>query len=343
MFWLTTASVVRGELPQAHEAITTLLRLVKARGDQPALLNALRGQGMIFLFMGNIVEAQTAIERAIDAFNASEEGERLAARSAGQDAGVANLALMSWALWVRGGVDEAVMRIDAALQRADLLQHPHTQAYAYYYASVLHGLRGEPTIAYDRAKRCVALSEEHGFRQWLGLSRAVQGICAAVTNGSSNRFEEVMAAVDEYRRRGYQLGVTALYVLLCPALLHSHQPAAALEVIDQGLLIARQNAERVFEADLNRLKARALLLHDAPTAGTVQDAQSLLSQALTIAQRQGARSLELRAARDLARLWIDQGRGDEARRLITPIYAAFTEGFETQDLIEAKALLDRPQ
>jgi len=337
MFWLTTASVVRGELPQAHEGITTLLPLAKARGDQPALLNALRGQGMIYLFMGNIVEAQTAIERAIDLFNASEEAERLAARSAGQDAGVANLALLSWALWVRGSVDEAVMRIDAALQRADALQHPHTQAYACYYASVLHGLRGEPTIAHERARRCLALSEEHGFRQWLGLSRAVQGICAAVTNGSSNTFEEVMAAVDEYRRRGYQLGVTALYVLLCPALLHRHQPAAALEVIDQGLSIASRNAERVFEAELKRLKARALLLRDGPDAA--RDAQTLLNEAFLIARGQQARSLELRAARDLAALWLDQGRRDEALDHLTPVYAAFTEGFATQDLIEAKAVL----
>src|SRR5262249_5159150 len=155
--WLVTATVVRGELPQAQEAIVTVLRLTEARGDQPALINAMRGQGMIHLFMGDIGDAHAAIERAVRAFAASDEATRLAARAAGQDAGVANLALMSWVLWVLGQVDKAVERTDAALERADMLQHPHTHAYAYYYASILHALRGELKLAHAGANRCLAL------------------------------------------------------------------------------------------------------------------------------------------------------------------------------------------
>jgi hypothetical protein len=97
------------------------------------------------------------------------------------------MALMSWVLWVLGHVDGAVTRMAAALERADAVQHAHTHAYAWYYASVLHALRGEPTIAQGYAERCLAISEQHGFRQWLGLSRAMRGICAAALNVSSSQ------------------------------------------------------------------------------------------------------------------------------------------------------------
>ena len=98
------------------------------------------------------------------------------------------------------------------------------------------------------------------------------------------------------------------------------------------------NAERFFEAELYRLKARVLLLASEPNASI--HAQSMLDKALTIAQSQGARSLELRVARDLADLWRDQGKVQQARELLAPIYGWFTEGFDTRDLKEAKALLE---
>jgi class 3 adenylate cyclase/tetratricopeptide (TPR) repeat protein len=339
MFWLVTACVVRGELPRAAEMIATLLRLAQAHGDRPALLNAMRGEAMILLFMGRLVDARKAIERAVETFNASNEADRLAARSAGQDAGVADLALMSWALWLLGDVDTAVTRMTAAFQRAAGIEHPHTHAYACYYASVLHALRGEPAIAQGHAERCLALSEEHGFRQWRGLSRAIRGTCVTVLDPSSDMLKEVMGALEEYRGAGYQLGITALYVLLCRALLLLRQPEAALEVTEQGLATAVHNAEQIFEAELYRLKARALLARGGSDARTF--ARPLLDQALMTASSQHARSLELRAATDLAALAIDQGRRDEARAILAPIYAWFTEGLDTQDLKEAKAVLDQ--
>jgi predicted ATPase/class 3 adenylate cyclase len=339
MFWLTTASVIRGELPLAQEMIVALLQLTEARGDRPALLNAMRGQAMIRLFMGHASAARELLERAVEAFNASSEEERLAARAAGQDAGVADLALMSWSLWLLGHADTAITRLVAAIQRADAIDHPHSQAYACYYASVLHALRGEFLTAQGYAERCLTLSEEHGFRQWRGLAHAIRGICVSLLDPSSGALEEIRAALDEYRSAGYQLGITALYVLLCPALLSSHKYEAALEMIEQGLATVNRNSERIFEAELYRLKARALLVHGAPEARI--EAQSLLDQALTTARSQRAKALELRATKDLAALWIDQGRRQEALDFLAPIYAWFTEGFDTQDLKVAKALLDQ--
>jgi class 3 adenylate cyclase/tetratricopeptide (TPR) repeat protein len=339
MFWLTTARVIRGELPLAEEMIAALLHLAEARGARPELLNAMRGQAMIRLFMGRLTGAREAIERAVEAFDASSEEERLAARAAGQDAGVADLALMSWPLWLLGHVDTAITRMAAAIQRADAISHPHSQAYACYYASILHALRGELLTAQGYAERCLTLSEEHGFRQWRGLAHAVRGICVTLLDPSSSALEEVGGALDEYRGAGYQLGITALYVLLCPAFLSSHKCEAALDLIEQGLATTNRNSERIFEAELYRLKACALLVRGAP--GARIEAQSLLDQALTTARSQHAKAIELRAARDLAALWIEEGRRQQALDLLAPIYAWFTEGFETQDLKEAKALLDQ--
>ncbi|MCP3467848.1 AAA family ATPase [Bradyrhizobium sp. CCGUVB23] len=339
MFWLTTASVIRGELPVAEEMISALLDLAEARGDRPTLLNAMRGQGMIRLFMGHLTGAHDVIERAYEAFEASSEQDRLAARAAGQDAGVADLALMSWVLWLLGRADTAVARINAAIQRADDTSHPHSQAYACYYASILHALRGEFLATHRYAERCLALSEEHGFRQWRGLARAVRGISASFLDPSSAALAEIRTAMNEYRSAGYQLGITALYVLLSPALLSSHQYEATLELIEQGLATTSRNSERIFEAELYRLKARALLLHGVPQAGA--EAQSILDHGLTIARSQHAKALEIRVAVDLAALWIDQGRREEALDLLAPIYAGFSEGLETQDLRQAKMLLDR--
>ncbi|MCK1479726.1 class 3 adenylate cyclase/tetratricopeptide (TPR) repeat protein [Bradyrhizobium sp. LB8.2] len=337
MFWLTTASVMRGELPVAEETIAALLQLAETRDDRPTLLNAMRGQGMIRLFMGRLIGAHEAIERAYDAFEASSEEDRLAARVAGQDAGVADLALMSWALWLLGHADTALTRVNVAIQRADAISHPHSQAYACYYACILHALRGEFLTAQGHAERCIALSEEHGFRQWR-LARAIRGICVASLEPSPSALGEIRAALDEYRSAGYQLAITALYVLLCPPLLIGHDYEAALELIEHGLATTSRNSERILEAELYRLKARVLVVRGGPDVEA--EAQALLEQAINTARSQHAKTLELRAAMDRAALWIDQGRREEALNFLAPIYASFTEGFETHDLKEAKVLLD---
>jgi predicted ATPase/class 3 adenylate cyclase len=334
-FWLATVSVVRGDLPQALEAVEGMPSDAEARGNRGALINVIRGRAMILMFMGRIVEAREELERAVEMFGASEEADRLAARAAGQDAGVAMLAFAAWVLWILGQVDESVARMAAALERADTVQHAHTHAYVWYYASVLYALRAEPAIAKGYAERCLTISEQHGFRQWLGLARAVQNICAAVLDASTGRLDEVKTALDEYQRAGYQLGLTAQLVLLCPALLLRNEPEAALEFIDRGLAIVNHNSERFFEAELYRLKARALLMHGAPDA----EAESLLDQALRTARSQQARSLELRAATDLARLWMKQGKRAEAHNVVSSIYGRFTQGLDTQDLKSANTVL----
>jgi len=199
-------------------------------------------------------------------------------------------------------------------------------------------LRGEPSIAAGYAERCLAISEQHGFRHWLGLSRALRGICATLMDPSVEALE-VTNSLDEYQRAGFQLGLTAQFVLLCPALLGRNRPEAALTLIDQGLAIAAKNEERFFAAELYRLKAKALLMRGA----SIEEARGLLDEALRTARSQQARSLELRAATDLARLWMSEGKRAEALDVLSSVYGRFTEGFETRDLQEAKGVLGQLQ
>ena len=337
MNWLMVALAVRGQLPEGREAAITLVGLAEGRGDRPALINAVRAAGLISLLMGLIVEGHEWAERNIMELGKSTEAERISARAAGQDAEAAGLAVMSWALWILGRSDDARARMGAALERADAVQHPHTQAYVCYYASVLYAWRGEPAVAYQYAERSLTLSEKHGFRQWRILSGAVRAICTAVLDHSSP-IDPVVVALNEYRGVGYQFGITALLTLFSGALIVRNQLDIASDVIEETFATCNANTERFLEAELCRLKAQMLLVRKGPDASG--QAQSLLERALTVARSQRAHSLELRAARDLAGLWRDQGKRDEARHLLAPVYGWFTEGFDTLDLKQAKALLD---
>jgi tetratricopeptide (TPR) repeat protein len=334
MQWSGGMHMVRGELPEMLDAITVALGLAETAGNRPAVVNASRGAGMALLFMGRLLDARQMIERSIAEFDMCDEAESLATRGLGQDAGVAGMALMGWTLWALGYPDTARARVGDALARAEAIGHPHSQAYATYYASVLHAFCGEPAVAHTHAERCLALSEERGFGVWRNLVRAVRGICANQLDPSSDSLATVSSEVAEFVGTGYQFGITALYALLSQALLAKHQLAPAREIISKGLA----TAERIFEAEFLRLKALALVIEGGP--GVLTDAQKLLEESLAVAQSQKARSLELRAAANLARLHRDQGRHAEARNLLAPVYGWFTEGFDTPDLKEARALLD---
>jgi hypothetical protein len=225
----------------------------------------------------------------------------------------------------------------AALQRAEAIGRPHTQAYAAYYASVLHALCCEPIVARTHAERCLALSEEHDFGHWGNLSRAVRRICANQLDPSADSLAAVSSELAEFVGTGYLGGVTTLYTLLVQEFL-AHQLMPAREIISKGLETAERTSERFFEAELLRLKAGALDIEGGPSVSI--EVQKLLEESLAVARGQQARSLELRAAVSLVRLWRDQDRCAEARDLLAPVYGWFTEGFDTQDLKEAKALLE---
>jgi predicted ATPase len=338
LYWLAVSHGLRGELSQAAEATEAGIALAEARDDRPALINSLRGAALAHLLTGHLEKAQDRCQRAVEIFNASDEVEQLATRAAGQDAGVAGLALLSWALWAAGYSDAAIVRINLSLDRADSIGHPHTQAYACYYASIVYALRREASIAIRYAARCHELSVAHGFGHWRSLSYLVQGICTSLVDPYSEGLDAVQTALEALRLRGYQMGITALYVLQCEALLQRHQFSHTNATIAEALETVRRTGEQLFEAELYRLQAEARLGESG--RADPHRAHSILASAISTARRQGAKLLELRAATSLARLCFEQGQPSEARKLLAPICAWFTEGFDTADLKEAKALLE---
>jgi predicted ATPase len=154
----------------------------------------------------------------------------------------------------------------------------------------------------------------------------------------SQALEDVAPALEEYRTAGYQLGITALYVLLGNSYLSRGQTERAIEIVERGLATTKLNSEQIFESELCRLKAQAILRSGAPEAKDA--ALSLLNHGLTVARGQQATSLELRLVTDLANMKRESGDFRSARAILTPVYNRFTEGSNTADLKRAKALLD---
>src|SRR5262249_35950189 len=173
MQWSAIMHAQRGELPEALDGCTAAVGLAEAAGDRPAAVNAMRAAGSVLMVMGRLAEARRILECSINRLDICDEAGSLATRAAGRDAGVASMAMMGWTLWLLGYPDAARAGAGAALKRAKAIGRPHTQAYAAYYASVLHAFCCEPSVAHAHAERCLALSEEHGFGHWSKLSRAV--------------------------------------------------------------------------------------------------------------------------------------------------------------------------
>jgi tetratricopeptide (TPR) repeat protein len=338
LYWLAVMHGVRGELQKALEATEAGIELAKMRADQPALINFLRGCALALILMGRPAEALARTEEAVAAFSSSDDRIRVASRAAGQDAGAAGRAVMAWTLWFLGYPDRATRQMATALDRADEIEHPHTQAYSLYYASVLSALRREFAVARSYAERCLFLSEQHGFALWRNLARIVRAISTSLLDPAAAKLEEVRAELDHHVRRGQRMGITVLYALLCRALIEHGRANEALDTADEAQKIGRATDELLFEAEFCRLKAQALLISEPLDASL--SAQTVLEQALEIARDQDARSIELLVVRDLAVLRWKAGRRDEARDLLSRVCGSFTEGFDTPELKEAKALFD---
>ena len=139
---------------------------------------------------------------------------------------------------------------------ADAIGHPHSQAYAIYYASVVHAFCGEPADAHTHAEYCLTLSEEHGFGHWRNLSRTVRGICANQLDPSSDSLAAVGSELAEVVGSVHQFAITALYALLSQAFLAQHQLIPAREIISKGLASAEQNSERSRDRIFFALRSR---------------------------------------------------------------------------------------
>jgi len=244
---------------------------------------------------------------------------------------------MSHTLWSLGYPEQAVQRSGEALALARDVQHPFSLALTQAYAAMLHQFRQEPHTASKHADMALALCTEHSIAYYLAWATIIQGWALAEQHRREEGLTQMQQGLTAFQATGGRLRLPYYLALLAEAYGHSGQVEKGLHLLDKAFADMQQTGEHFWEAEQHRLQAELLLAYSTAEQTT---AAAYLHQALEVARRQQAKSLELRAATSLARLWQSQGKCSEAYDLLAPVYGWFTEGFDTTDLQEAKALLE---
>jgi predicted ATPase len=307
--------------------------------------------GSTLFFLGETVSAREHLERGM-ALYAPRLG-RSQAFNSGIDPGVMGLARAAWTLWMLGYPNQALTRVYEALTLAQQLSHASSLAFASHYTAVLHQSRREAQLAQERAEATMALGREQGFAQWLVGGMFVQGWALAEQGLTEDGIAQLRQALATWQAMGTELARTHIFVRLAEAYKRGGHTAEGLRVLAEALSAVHDNAERYYEAEVHRLKGELLLQSGVRELESgvwglgytihyayMDEAETCFRQAIDVARHQQAKSLELRAVLSLSRLWQAQDRHTEARSMLEEIYGWFTEGFETQDLQEAKTLLE---
>ena len=263
----------------------------------------------------------------------------------------------AWALWFLGQPDEALNKINEALTLARELTEPHGLAHALFFAAILHQLRREEPMAQEHAEAVISFSREHGLVMYQAMAAIVQAWALLTQRRTEQAVEQMRQGLAALQATGTERVRPHFLALLAEAMDTDRQVEEGLRLLEEAQALIDRNSERYYQAELYRLKGELLWKQSTgravahatrsgdPVVGTeasaVADAEACFSQSIKIAQGQQAKSLELRAALSLARLYQSRGRREEARSLLAQIYDRFTEGFDTMDLREAKALLEK--
>jgi predicted ATPase len=324
----------RGEVERGRALLADVLAAADVRGDREQMLIGHVNVGFPEYQQGKFASSLAHFERAIALYDPALHHGLVHMLST--DQGVVARAWSAWNLWQLGQPDAALARAREAVALARRLNQPFSVVFALFMGeTVVHSLRRDVTAQRERAADVIALSETQNFPLWLGVGRVFHG-AARVMDGDASALSEIAEGLAGAAATGNQGNAPAIFAALAEAQQAAGQLAEARGAVATALAVAAQTGQPFWDADLHRLDGDLLLA----TGGSADEAASRYHRALAVAREQGARSLELRAATSLARLWRDQGKHADARALLAPIYEWFTEGFDTGDLIAAKALLD---
>jgi class 3 adenylate cyclase/predicted ATPase len=327
--------LMRAELQTAHTLGEQLLTLAQQAQDTVLLVAAHRALGTTLFFLGTAASAHTHLAQGMALYN--DQQHRAQAFLYGENAGVVCRSHAAWTLWSLGYSDQGLARNEEALTLAQHIVHPPSLSYALGMAILFHQFRREVRVTKERAKAVINLSKEQGFAQWMALGAILHGWALVQQGQVKEGIEQINQGFMNYHATGAETGRPYWLALLAEAYGIRGQPEAGLTVLTEALTLAETTGERWYEPELYRLKGE-LLLHQL--SDNHPEAESCFHHALDIARTQQAKSFELRTATSLARLWQSQGKREEARQVLGDVYGWFTEGFDTADLREAKALLD---
>ena len=332
-FWTARLAAFTGDA--VRELAAQFLALAEKQGEAGPLMTAHRLMGLSLMYTGDIAEGRAYLDRAIALYDPAEH--RPLARRFGVDAGVVALSYRSMALWLLGYPDAALGDADQALRDAREIDHAATLMTTLTVTSFSLIFCGNYAAANAQLDEVVALADEKGTLFWKAFGTAVQGCGSAQASKASEAVQMITAGITAFRSTGATLFTPMYLSNLAKAYAELGEFNYAWRCIGEAMSTIETTKERWFEAEVNRLAGEIALVSPEPDAAK---AEAYFERALAVARDQQAKSLELRAAMSMARLWRDQGKRNEARDLLAPVYGWFTEGFDTLDLKEAKALLD---
>ena len=324
----------RGEIHRALEFSDELFRLAEKRNDDDLRLQAHHSAWGSLTFHGDFATSREHTKQGIAIYNPARHRSHALAYH-GHDPGVCGWAQHGLDLWFLGYPDRAAEPVRRAVQLAEEIMHPPSVAHAVHYGIFYHQFRRDPAAVIPLSDRLAQLAVDQHLAQHQATAIFARGWVLMNQGKAKDSVSELRRALDACTELGMREFEPYFKTVLAEAYLGAGDAPRGLEAVEGAIRFAEEAGVCFWNAELLRFKG-ALLARLSSRA----EVEASYQEALALARRQQARSLELRAAISLARLWRDQGKRDEAHDLLAPIYGWFTEGFDTLDLKEAKALLD---
>jgi tetratricopeptide (TPR) repeat protein len=325
----------RGEIKLTLPLAKDLQQVADARNDRAAQLLAHHWeQGVTHWYLGDFVAARAFLEHC-EGLQHSDHRAVYATTTA-TDPYASSLAYLGMTLTVLGYIDQGRRRMDEAVSEARLLKSQYTLAEVLTFAGLTERHCGSPRTVQQHAEEIVALSSEHGLQFWLEVGKAgLLGWSLAALGDARRGLDLIKKGMSVFATDGAMLPYAGALTNLAECYAALGRAADGLSCLDEAAQIIDTMGHRYLEVDVLRVRGDLLNATGDRTA-----AEESYHRALAVAQSQTAKTLELRAATSLARLWRNQGKRTEARDALAPVYGWFTEGFSTPVLQEAKALLE---
>jgi len=327
--------LVRGEYQASHEIGSHLLTLAEQQQNTELLLEAHTSQGLNYFNGGcDLRRARMHLEKAISLYDFVKHSSH--ASMYGQDPGVVSLGVLSWTLWLQGCPDQALAKHEECLDLARRRAHNHSIAWAFGYGASFRQFRREIVLGKGLAEQGIAFSTERGFHLWSLAATYTLGWALNHLGQSSAAVEMLHDAVDTWKTTGARITRPHQLGLLADAFGAVNRVEEGIALLDDAIGEVQSTGEEYYKAELYRLKGELLLKLGVPDEA---GASNTFLQSLETARSQGAKSWELRTATSLVRLRQRQDEPDDACHMLAGIYNQFTEGFDTPDLRDARALL----
>jgi predicted ATPase len=335
LYGVWAANLVAFDGDVVRELAAQFLALGERLGATVPLMFGHRLMATTLVHTGDIAEGRAHYDQAIALYDPA--AHRPLATRFGQDIRVAILSYRSLALWLLGYPKAALADAEHALKDAREIGQAGTLMYALHVTSLALIECGKYVAENALVDELVALAEEKGGLFWKAVGILQKGFVLALTGKASDAVHMLTSGITAMRSTGARLFVPLFLSYLARAYAELGQFDDAWRCIGEAMTAVQTTKESWFEADINRIAGEIALKSPAPDAAK---AEVYFERALAVARQQQAKSWELRAAMSMARLWRSQGKPRQARELLAPVYGWFTEGFDTLDLKDAKALLD---